>query len=223
MRWRKRRAQLTASKQAAEEDVTIFGEELRRLDNHVGGLALDDGMQQDYQRALDSYEDAKVSLNAVRKPEEIRHVTEILDDGRYAVASVKARIAGEPLPARRSPCFFNPAHGPSVQDVEWAPPGGVPRSVPACAADTERVLAGADPSIRTVLAGPRRVPYWEGGPAYSPWAQGYYNRWGGSDLLSGILIGSAFGEPFDLFGGFGDGSGAGQDQDDSGVDADFGD
>jgi hypothetical protein len=220
MRWFQRRAQLTASKQAAEEDVTVFGEELLRLDDEVRGHALDDGMQQDYQRALDSYEDAKTSLNAVKKPEEIRHVTEILEDGRFAVASVKARIAGEPLPARRSPCFFNPAHGPSVQDVEWAPPGGVPRTVPACAADTERVLAGTEPSIRTVLAGPRRVPYWEGGPAYSPWAQGYYNRWGGSDLLSGILIGSTLGGPFDLFGGFGDGSDVAQD--DSGADIDFG-
>jgi hypothetical protein len=220
MRWRRRRAQLAASRQAAEEDVTVFGEELLRLDEQVRSHALDDGMRQDYQSALDSYEDAKTSLNAVKKPDEIRHVTEILEDGRYAVASVKARIAGEPLPARRSPCFFNPAHGPSVQDVEWAPPGGVPRTVPACAADTARVLAGSDPSIRTVLAGPRRVPYWEGGPAYSPWAQGYYNRWGGSDLLSGILIGSTFGGPFDLLGGFGDGSDV--TEDDSGADIGFG-
>jgi hypothetical protein len=213
MRWGRRRAQLAASKQAAEEDVTTFGEELQRLDAHVRGQALDDGMQQDYRRALDSYEDAKTSLTAVRKPEEIRHVTEILADGRYAVASVKARIAGDPLPVRRGPCFFNPAHGPSVQDVEWAPPGGVPRSVPACAADTERVLAGSDPAVRTVLVGPRRVPYWEGGPAYSPWAQGYYSGWGGSDLLSGVLLGSALSGGFDPFGGGDEGAGVTQDQD----------
>ena len=107
--------QLSTSKRAADEDVTKFGEELQRLDSDVAGHALDEPMQQDYQRALDAYDNAKMSLDAVTKPDEIRHVTEILEDGRYAVACVKARIAGEPLPAKRPPCFFNPAHGPSSQ------------------------------------------------------------------------------------------------------------
>ena len=190
-------AQLTTSKRAADEDVTTFGEELQRLDSDVAGHALDEPMQQDYQRALDAYDNAKMSLDAVTKPDEIKHVTEILEDGRYAVACVKARIAREPLPAKRPPCFFNPAHGPSSQDVEWAPPGGVQRSVPACPADAERVLAGADPYIRTVQVGAQRVPYWEGGPAYAPWAQGYYSRWSGTEMMSGMLIGSM------LFGGMG--------------------
>ena len=200
--------QLSTSKRAADEDVTKFGEELQRLDSDVSGHALDEPMQQDYQRALDAYDNAKMSLDAVTRPEEIRHVTEILEDGRYAVACVKARIADEPLPAKRPPCFFNPAHGPSSQDVTWAPPGGVPRSVPACPADAERVLAGADPYIRTVQVGAQRVPYWEGGPAYAPWAQGYYNRWSGSDMLSGMLIGGLlFGGMGNMFSGVGEGAG----------------
>ena len=200
--------QLATSKRAADEDVTKFGEELQRLDSDVAGHALDEPMQQDYQRALDAYDNAKMSLDAVTQPEEIRHVTEILEDGRYAVACVKARIAGEPLPAKRPPCFFNPAHGPSSQDVSWAPPGGVPRSVPACPADAERVLAGADPYIRTVQVGAQRVPYWEGGQAYAPWAQGYYSRWNGSDMLSGMLIGGLlFGGMGNMFSGAGEGVG----------------
>ena len=36
-----------------------------------------------------------------RAPQEIRHVTSILEDGRYAVACVKARVAGAPLPVKR--------------------------------------------------------------------------------------------------------------------------
>jgi len=200
--------QLTTSKRAADEDVTKFGEELQRLDVDVAGHPLDEAMNQDYQRALDAYDNAKMSLDAVTKPDEIKHVTEILEDGRYAVACVKARVAGDPLPAKRPPCFFNPAHGPSSQDVDWAPPGGVPRSVPACPADAERVLAGADPYIRTVQVGAQRVPYWEGGQAYAPWAQGYYSRWRGSDLLTGALIGSfLFGGGGGLFDGIGDGVG----------------
>ena len=201
-------SQLTTSKRAAEEDVTKFGEELQRLDVDVAGHPLDEPMQQDYQRALDAYDNAKSSLDAVKQPDEIKHVTEILEDGRYAVACVKARVAGDPLPAKRPPCFFNPAHGPSSQNVEWAPPGGVLRDVPACPADAERVLAGADPYIRTVQVGAQRVPYWEGGQAYAPWAQGYYSRWSGSDMLSGVLIGSLlFGGMGNVFGGGFDGGG----------------
>ena len=205
-------SQLATSKHAADEDVTKFGEELQRLDIDVAGRPLDEPMQQDYQRALAAYEDAKVSLDAVRRPEEIRHVTEILEDGRYAIACVKARVAGQPLPQKRPPCFFNPAHGPSAQNVQWAPPGGSVRDVPACAADAERVLAGADPYIRTVQMGARRVPYWEGGRAYAPWAQGYYNSWRGSDLLTGMMVGELlFGgmnSMGGLFGGLGTGLGA---------------
>ena len=202
-------SQLSTSKRAADEDVTKFGEELQRLDVDVAGHPLDEAMQQDYQRALDAYEDSKSSLDAVQRPDEIRHVTEILEDGRYAVACVKARVSGRPLPQKRPPCFFNPAHGPSSQNVDWAPPGGAVRSVPACPADAERVLAGADPYIRTVQVGAQRVPYWEGGPAYAPWAQGYYGRWNGSDMLSGMLIGSMLfgGGGGGLFGGIGMGLG----------------
>ncbi len=200
--------QLATSKRAADEDVTKFGEELQRLDVDVSGHALDEAMQQDYQRALDGYDNAKMSLDSVTKPEEIQHVTEILEDGRYAVACVKARIARQPLPPKRPPCFFNPAHGPSSRDVDWAPPGGVARSVPACPADAERVLAGADPYIRTVQVGAQRVPYWEGGPAYAPWAQGYYSRWRGSDMMSGMLVGGLlFGGMGNMFGGVGEGVG----------------
>lgn len=200
---------LTASKGAAEEDVTRFGEELQRLDSDVAGHPLDEAMRQDYERALDAYENAKSSLDAVRQPDEIRHVTEILEDGRYAVACVKARVEGRPLPQKRPPCFFNPAHGPSSQNVDWAPPGGSVRSVPACPADAERVLAGADPYIRTVQVGAQRVPYWQGGPAYAPWAQGYYSGWRGSSLIADIAIGSMIfhgmmGLP-SMLGGIGDG------------------
>lgn len=201
--------QLAASRGAAEEDVTKFGEELQRLDSDVAGHPLDEAMNQDYTRALDAYDHAKQSLAAVRQPDEIRHVTEILEDGRYAIACVKARVAEQPLPQKRPPCFFNPAHGPSSQNVRWAPPGGSVREVPACPADAERVLAGADPYIRTVQVGAQRVPYWEGGQAYAPWAQGYYSSWRGSSLIRDIAVGSLIfhglsGLPY-LMDGMGDG------------------
>ena len=135
-------------------------------------------------------------------PDDIRHVTGILDDGRYAIACVRARVAGEPLPTRRPPCFFDPRHGLSVTDVDYAPAGGATRSVPACALDAERVGAGADPDVRQVMVGSRRVPYWQGGPAYAPYAAGYFAAGAGMSLMfGGLLIGSMGGW------GFGDGWG----------------
>lgn len=182
--------ELARVKHVAEEDVTKFGEELQRLDGDVAGHPLDEAMREDYGRALDAYEHAKESLDAVKQSEEIRFVTEILEGGRYSIACVKARVAGEPLPVKRPPCFFNPAHGPSSTNVDWAPPGGSVRSVPACPADAERVLAGAEPHVRTVAVGAQRVPYWQAGGEYAPYAQGYYSSWRGSNLIRDIAIGS---------------------------------
>ncbi|MDO4783830.1 MAG: hypothetical protein Q3997_01885 [Propionibacteriaceae bacterium] len=179
-----------AALRATDEDITTFGDELRGLDLEVAGHTLDEAARQDYQRALDAYEHAKESLARVRSPQEIRHVTSILEDGRYAITCVKARVAGQPLPVKRPPCFFNPAHGPSAQNVSWAPPGGIPREIPACAADAERVLAGADPHIRTVGHGAARLPYWQDA-AYAPYAQGYYSSWQADKLVRGLAVGTA--------------------------------
>ena len=204
--------QLANVKASTEEDITKFGEELTDLDIEVAGHSLDQATRQDYQRALDSYEHAKTSVAAVTKPDDIRNVTSILEDGRYAVQCVRERLAGRPLPVRRPPCFFNPNHGPSATNVSWAPPGGTPRDVPACAADAERVEAGAEPDARQVMVGSRRVPYWQAGPAYQPMTAGYFGGFAGSGLLPGFLVGmvvaDAFSpgyasDPFDTGGGGG--------------------
>src|SRR3954453_2294873 len=80
-----------------------------------------------------------------------------------------------PRPPPPPPCFFNPQHGPSTEDVDWAPPGGAPRPVPACAADAERVRVGAEPDVRKVAVGTGRRPYWEAGRGYGGYAQGYFS------------------------------------------------
>ena len=126
----------------AFEDVTALGTDLQDLDGELAGNELDAGARADYQRALDAYEAAKTASDRLDRPDDVRHVTEIIEDGRYAIACVRARVAGEPLPTRRPPCFFDPRHGLSVADVEWTPPGGATRDVPACALDAERVRAG---------------------------------------------------------------------------------
>jgi hypothetical protein len=105
------------------------------------------------------------------------------------------------------PCFFDPGHGPSVEDVEWAPVGGAPRTVPACAADAFRVRNGDDPETRMVPVGDgERRPYYDAGPAYGGWAGGYF---GGllPGMLIGTMLGSAMSSPVYIDGGGGDGGG----------------
>ncbi len=124
----------------------------------------------------------------------------MLEEGRWLLAVVSARASGEPLPERRPPCFFDPRHGPSVEDIEWQPAGGVTRPVPACAADAQRIRDGLDPMSRTVTVGGRERPYWES-PTYGPYAGGYY----GMDLMSGLFIGTLLGSMWGSPGYYGGG------------------
>lgn len=202
----RREAELEPVRKLAFEDITALGVELQDLDLDLAGAHLDEGARADYQRALDAYESAKQAGDSIAQPDHIKHVTEILEDGRYAIACVHARVAGEPLPARRPPCFFDPRHGLSVADVSWTPPGGTQRDVPACALDTERVRAGAEPDQRMVMVGSRRVPYWAGGRAYQPYAAGYFGAFTPMDWMFTGLMFSAFGG-FDMLDGIGEGIG----------------
>ncbi|WP_246236425.1 hypothetical protein [Actinomadura chibensis] len=209
-RRREREAQQMADlKAGVQEDVTLLGEDIARLDLNVMDAGLDPEIRADYEHAMDSYDKAKRETDRAARPEDMQHVTAALEDGRYYMTATRARLSGEPVPERRAPCFFNPQHGPSVRDVTWAPPGGVARSVPACAADADAVLHGFDPDIRMVPSGGIRRPYWDAGPAYGPYAGGYYYGYGGFDLLGGLLIGTALGSMMSggWGGGYGDGFG----------------
>ncbi len=190
----RRDAELAPVRRLVDEDVTALGTELQDLDLEMSGRALDAGANSDYQRALDSYESAKSAATQLQSPDQVRHVTEIIEDGRYAISCVQARVAGDPLPTRRPPCFFDPRHGLSVTDVAFTPGGGQDRMVPACALDAERVQAGAEPDSRKVMVGTRRVPYWQGGRAYQPYAQGYYGAFSPLDwMFMGMLFSGGFG------------------------------
>ena len=209
----RRVTELEPVKKLAFEDITALGVQLQDLDLELAGQQLDAGANADYQRALDAYESAKTAGDSLTRAEDIGHVTKILDDGRYAIACVQARVAGQPLPTRRPPCFFDPRHGLSVTDVQYAPMGGQPRDVPACALDAERVRAGADPDIRQVMVGAQRVPYWQGGRAYQPYARGYFGAFGPLDwMFMGFMfdgLGSGLGALAEGVGGLADGIGGG--------------
>jgi hypothetical protein len=200
--------ELEPVKKMTFEDVTALGVELQDLDADLVGRQLDTGANADYQRALDTYEAAKTAADRIERPEQVQDVTKILDDGRYAIACVRARVAGEPLPQRRPPCFFDPRHGLSVEDVPYAPLGGADRQVPACALDAERVKAGAEPDARQVMVGTQRVPYWQGGRAYRPYAPGYFGGFGVLDwLFMGMMFNMVGGGLGELAAGVGEGMG----------------
>ncbi|MFL6116578.1 MAG: hypothetical protein ACJ786_35260 [Catenulispora sp.] len=192
----RREAELAGLKRAVDEDITAYGEVLDALDFSPGDPAATDDMRRDYSKALDQYEAAKAAAAAARRPEDMKNVTEALDEGRFALATLDARRRGTPLPERRPPCFFDPRHGPSVGEVTWAPPGGAPREVPACAADMTRVDSGQQPRVREVETAYGPQPYYNAGPAYGPWAGGYF----GGDVLPALMIGTMMGS---MFGGFG--------------------
>jgi len=172
-------AALVEVRAAAEEDVTALGEQLTALDVPPASAP---EASDDYRAALDAYDRSKAALAAARHPEDLRDVTVALEEGRWRLACVRARLTGQSLPERRPPCFFNPQHGPSTTDVSWAPPGGAPRTVPVCAADADRLVRGVDPDERLVGVGGARVPYWQAPVYYRPYASGFFGGWGGGSF-----------------------------------------
>ncbi|MFE7397557.1 hypothetical protein [Streptomyces sp. NPDC057557] len=188
---KRERAELDALRVVVDEDITAFGEELDRLDFHPSEPGADDAMRQDYTHALDTYDKAKELMAVAAKPQDVQPVTAALEEGRFALAVLAARRAGTPVPERRTPCFFDPRHGPSVIDAMWAPPGGMPRNVPVCEADADLLAAAQEPMARQVRTAHGSEPYWNAGPAYAPWAGGYFG--GTGSMLGGLLVGTMLG------------------------------
>lgn len=196
--------QLEEIRQMATEDVVRLGEDVARLEIDVSKV--DDATRNDYSQAMDAYDQAKAQLDNIREPEQVRLVTSSLEDGRYYMTATRARLNGDPVPERRGPCFFNPQHGPSVEDVTWAPPGGAPREVTACADCARAVRTGGQPDVRLVEVDGERRPYYDAGPAYSPYASGYF----GMNMMMGMFTGMMMGSMMGSMMGMGMGMGAGE-------------
>jgi hypothetical protein len=196
--------QLEEIRQMATEDVVRLGEDVARLEIDVSKV--DDATRNDYSQAMDAYDQAKAQLDNIREPEQVRLVTSALEDGRYYMTATRARLNGDPVPERRGPCFFNPQHGPSVEDVTWAPPGGAPREVTACADCAHAVRTGGQPDVRLVEVDGERRPYYDAGPAYSPYASGYF----GMNMMMGMFTGMMMGSMMGSMMGMGMGMGAGE-------------
>jgi hypothetical protein len=162
-RRREREAELVAldrwrvARRMLDDEVTALGEDLAELHGDTLAEELVEEAQHHYGRALEHYEQAKALVAASATADDLLGVEQVVADARYHRAAVLAVQAGEPLPDRREPCFFDPRHGPSVRDVSWAPPSGVARTVAVCAADARRLEGGQPPAVRQVRVGDRYV------------------------------------------------------------------
>lgn len=174
---RKRRVLWAAQmREVLDEDITELGERLGSFD--LADPRLDQSGRDQLQIALDSYAQAGDRSALLADESDVTAATKALDDGRYALACVESSMRGEEPPARRAPCFFDPRHGVSLQDVMWAPDRGPTHEVPACAVCTSTLAKGGTPQAREVeVAGVRR-PYWDAGGAYAPYARGYFSGFG---------------------------------------------
>ena len=197
---RRAKAELAEVKAAAHDDLIALAEDVQKLEQPVEANAQ---AKDEYTQALDSYDKASDSFDRVTQPRQLEGVTSALEEGRWHMSAAQALLDGRDPPERRPPCFFDPRHGPSTRDVQWTPPGGTPRKVPACEADALAVEQGAQPASREVLTGGRMVPYWSAPPYFGPWAGGYFMPFGGTGFLSGLFVGELLGG---AFGGWGYGS-----------------
>lgn len=151
-----------SARRLAREDVLVLGEDLAAL-----ALPADASheVREHHRFALDGYEEASRMLDAADSVDEVDALDEVLQAARWELAAVRALEAGEPVPDRRGPCFFNPQHGPAVTTLEWTPPGGTARRVEVCRNDELRLETGADPAHRLVRVGDRHVPWWQAASA----------------------------------------------------------
>jgi hypothetical protein len=219
-----RRRELEEVKAVAQEDLVALADDIRALDLDTSMPDADPEAVRHYTEAVEQYQQAATALDRARRTEDLAPVSAALEAGRFSMASAKAILEGRPLPERRPPCFFDPRHGPSVEDVEWAPPGGAPRMVPACAADAQRIRDGLEPESRQVLAGAggRMTPYWNAPGYYGPWAGGYFGGFPMGGLFTGLVLGSFLGGGWGGYPVYVDSGGAGGDGGGDGGGGDWG-
>jgi hypothetical protein len=196
----RRRAELAEVKTTAHDDLIALADDVQKLEAPV---ERNPAAKREYDAALQCYDTATSRFDRATSTRQLEPVASALEEGRWHMASAQAVLDGRKPPERRPPCFFDPRHGPSTRDVEWAPPGGVPRQVPACEADAQAVERGLEPATRQVVAAGRAVPYYAAPAYFSPWFGGYFMPFGGAGFLSGLFLGELLGGGF---GGFGYGS-----------------
>ena len=172
-RRRRTRQELAGVRTLLSEDLAYVAEQLGRLDREIVGVMLDEVTRGDVEQAHASYASAQRGSARLHSSADAGVVATALGEAGYRAACGRARVAGEEPPQRGVPCFFDPRHGVSVDDVMWTEPVHGTRTVPVCARDAALVGAGGSPHTRTVQVGARTLVYWDAGEP----AGAYYRGW----------------------------------------------
>jgi len=162
---RRRGSDLASVRAALDEELTELGNQIAALDTSSSDTA-----REAADRALNAYERARSAVDQMNSTAAAAQVTTALDEGRYALACASSSRA----PARKPPCFIDPRHDGSAGTAPWSPPGLAARTIPACATCLPDVKSGAAPRPREVRAKGGPQAYWQAGPAFHGYAQGYF-------------------------------------------------
>ena len=107
-RRREQAAELEEVHDTVRADVVQLGEEIRALDLDVQMPGVSEEAKADYEQALGAYERASAAVDRARSVEDLEPVGQAAEEGRFAMASARARLEGREPPERTPPCFFDP-------------------------------------------------------------------------------------------------------------------
>ncbi|MFF0345847.1 hypothetical protein [Kribbella sp. NPDC004875] len=177
-----RRERRRDEKNHLEVTRPLLNEEIIALSQQVSELPTTSDPQQSKlsKDVLDTVEKARHRLDAAQGDRDVEAVTTLLGSARYGMVCLDAVRAGKPIPKPTAPCFFDPRHGPSTDQIEWKPDDGAARNVDVCAACKQRDVDDAQPQIRMVTRVETPRPYWEFGEDLGAYVDGYWSRGDGS-------------------------------------------
>jgi hypothetical protein len=168
-------------------------QDLRTLDGKLAAAGVPAPSAHEHRRLAADHAARARAADGSTYWQEVSSCTEAAARAGRELAAARAAAAGEPVPPRTPPCLFDPAHGPSVANVEWAPAEGRARPVPACAADAAAVTRGDVPRFRHVASDEGEVPYFAAHGLYASWLLGYFNGFDPyltAHLLAGTPLGA---------------------------------
>ncbi|KRF20948.1 hypothetical protein ASG90_00565 [Nocardioides sp. Soil797] len=178
--WRRRSRRAKAEAEIVEVLRPPLNEEVIELSGRVSALPPAGDPDSDLAAAtlkvLDLVEQARHRIDALKSGADATEITTRLADARYQLTVIDALRAGQPVPDRTPPCFYDPRHGPSTSSVQYRPEKGSTREVHACEACADMVAAEQDPPIRMIEQSGRLRFYWEADTASKAYLDGYWQR-----------------------------------------------
>lgn len=177
-----RRNRRAEEKAHLEVSRPVLNEEIIALSQQVAALPTTGDSQESKlsKDVLDTVEKARQRLDAAEKDADTEAVATLLGSARYGLACLEAVRAGRPIPEPTPPCFFDPRHGPSTTEVDWAPASGATRKVQVCVACAARVAANEQPEVRMVTVRSTAHPYWALAEELGSYIDGYWSKGDGS-------------------------------------------